>query len=320
MYKFLTNVFDYALTNQNAKHTFSWDTQVLEFYNSVQHLGGDRTVTFLRGPVHEGQGRGGTKTFTFENANLGGPSYNLRSKLKSGYTNKSGVHKNLIDTFQTISHLKLEPHFSNSTVNVVAVAVASDGTALKPSIQFDPLYKTNVGLVEEIDIKYVKEHPDVKGEDLKDRFVTEAVVTVCTDVSNYFALPKAVDYMPKRGKTGANILQLMLDRICLLQVCRKCLTEMRTTDFVLNVADINCKSHCNECLRLMTTCDNCLLIGHSSHVPALRACTKCVEDGNICQKLAVYVLTLDCEYGNKQAMEESMSKKNLRLLMLNLCF
>lgn len=33
MYKILTNVFDYALINQNAKHTFSWDTEVLEFYN-----------------------------------------------------------------------------------------------------------------------------------------------------------------------------------------------------------------------------------------------------------------------------------------------
>ena len=36
-----------------------YDDEVIEFFNTIEHLGGGSTVNFIRGPMFHGQGRGG---------------------------------------------------------------------------------------------------------------------------------------------------------------------------------------------------------------------------------------------------------------------
>ena len=50
-------------------------------------------------------------------------------------------------------------------------------------------------------------------------------------------------------------------------------------------------------------CEQCKEKGQVSHYLASRACTKCLEEGKECIKLAAFVFTRDCEKGNKKAME-----------------
>lgn len=144
-------------------------------------------------------------------------------KSKSGYTNDNGLHKTLLEIFHSLCFHKLEEHFCNSLVEVNAVTDASDGTALNPFIQFDPLYKVNASLIREMHLKFVKEHTDVEGETLKD-FVSEAVVTFCTVISNPIYLPAGVDYMTKSNY--------------------KWLNEMPAPKMTLDINNIKCNIYC----------------------------------------------------------------------------
>ena len=48
--------------------------------------------------------------------------------------------------------------------------------------------------------------------------------------------------------------------------------------------------------------DECDGNGQICHVPSLRACQRCTENGLQCIRRAMMVFTMDCEEGNKQAM------------------
>ena len=52
-------------------------------------------------------------------------------------------------------------------LQVIPVAQASDGTALKPGHEFDARQKLIIGLVYKIDSQYVKEHPLPEPEEIK---------------------------------------------------------------------------------------------------------------------------------------------------------
>ena len=44
-------------------------------------------------------------------------------------------------------------------VHVIPVSLASDGTALKPGLEYDPRQKQVIGLTHKVDEKFVKKHP-----------------------------------------------------------------------------------------------------------------------------------------------------------------
>jgi len=54
LYKYLDSV-TYAMIDPN--HEF--DEEVVQFFNSIKFLGGERTVNFVRGPMWHGCGKGG---------------------------------------------------------------------------------------------------------------------------------------------------------------------------------------------------------------------------------------------------------------------
>ena len=95
--------------------------------------------------------------------NLGVPSSETLQKLQGVYTCESGVLK-----FLSMSHYKLcenscdpkvKPLVLIDNLKVYPVAFGNDGTALKPSIQFNETAKVNIGLKDKIRLEYVKENP-----------------------------------------------------------------------------------------------------------------------------------------------------------------
>ena len=97
-YKYLDSV-SYARVDPNHKY----DDQVVEFFNSVKFLGGERTVNFIRGPMWHGCGSGGVFNPDSAKPNLGGSGRTTRLKHSSGYTTSSGVIKPWLDSFLTLA-------------------------------------------------------------------------------------------------------------------------------------------------------------------------------------------------------------------------
>ncbi len=119
-----------------------YDKEVVEFFNTIINLGGRRTANMIRSPMYQGEGRGCFHNPATMKMNLGGPSDETCRKRQAGYTCKSGVIKSLSQAFLKLSAddgiSKTEPLIDIECVKVIPCMLANDGTALKPSIQFDP--------------------------------------------------------------------------------------------------------------------------------------------------------------------------------------
>ena len=88
MYKYLRDTVYFLIDPNHQYHE-----EVVEFFNTIEHLGGESTVNFVRGPMFHGTGKGGVKKPEEANPNLGGPSKPTRQKMKGGYTTASCVLK-----------------------------------------------------------------------------------------------------------------------------------------------------------------------------------------------------------------------------------
>ena len=147
-YKYLTDTVHVML-----KYDHQYDSDVVEFFNTIEYLGGGKTFNFLRGPVFHGQGRGGIRKVEDSAMNLGGPSKRTRDKRRGGFTTKSGVLKDLQLAFLTeyffyiFLHLHLltlandktsivPPLLETEAVKVIGVAMENDDTPLFFIFQF----------------------------------------------------------------------------------------------------------------------------------------------------------------------------------------
>ena len=301
-YKYVQDVVEFYY---DPRHEYSED--VVEFFNTLSYLGGRRTTNMIRGPMFAGQGRGSFHTSDSCQMNLGGPSEETCRKRQAGYTTKSGVIKSLSDAFLKLSSTdgvsQTVALISTDNLKVVPCALANDGTALKPSIQFDPRAKRNVGLTLNVDASFVKENPQPSPEFLSEHIITEALVYSITALDNSCSLPCAVEYVAKKGKTGQE-MKNRFDTTCkLLQVCEACRSIKPSIENVMSSEGVNlCDSACRECFKEKVVCEECKQNGQTSFYPSLRACKRCIEAGKRCVKVAVLILTVDCEEGNKKAM------------------
>ena len=66
MYKYLKDTVEVLI-----KYDHKYDPEVIEFFNTIEYLGGGSTVNFLRGPMYHGKGRGGEKNAEDATFNLG---------------------------------------------------------------------------------------------------------------------------------------------------------------------------------------------------------------------------------------------------------
>lgn len=301
-YKYLQNMCNifYDVNSQ-------YDPEVVEFFNTIKYLGGERTVNFLRGPMWHGQGKGGIKQTEEALMNFGGPSRTTRQNKSTGYTTKSGVYKPWLQTFlkiETDKSTNIVPFLDTEIVKVYAVSMQNDGTALKPGIEFDEQQLVNVGLVNRVDIQYVKNHLIPDPEWLKSNVISEANVTYLTNIDNTVSFPVSVMYVPKAGKTGNAMKAQFLSEISVYQTCKSCVERTLSEEHVLSaaVADTCCSS-CSDCIELKDVCETCKTLNQPSFIPSLRACKYCLQQGQICIRNVVLALSTDCEAGNKSALE-----------------
>lgn len=115
-YKYLDSV-THAFVHPNHEY----DDEVVEFFNSIKFLGGEKTVNFLRGSVWHRCGKGVRKDAKDARMNFGGPSRMTRLKHSSGNTTKSGTIKRWIDSFLTLASdasLEVKPLIETPVVKV----------------------------------------------------------------------------------------------------------------------------------------------------------------------------------------------------------
>lgn len=186
-------------------------------------------------------------------------------------------------------------------VNVIPLALASDGTALKPGLEYDQRQKRVVGLIHEVDISYVKEHPVPDPQEIKNNLITGADVTCAISLDNGVTMPVAVHYCPK-AVNGEAIFSSMEDEIKTIQTCERCLGHQHSNKHIVTSKASACVSKCEECLSLKSVCLGCSKQGQVSHLTSLRACDACLENGVTCNKLAVLAVSTDCEACNKKAL------------------
>ena len=309
LYKYLKDVIE---VYYDPRHEY--DKEVIEFFNTLSYLGGHRTTNMIRGPMFAGQGRGSVHDTDNCRMNLGGPSEETCRKNQAGYTTKSGVLKSLSKAFLKLSSSEsgseVQPLFDNDFLRVTPCVLANDGTALKPSIQFDTRTKKNVGLDFDVDVAYVRENPEPTPEYLSNHIITEVLVSSATTLDNSCSIPCAVHYVTKKGKTGEKMKDFLETQCKILQICQSCQAEAPSVENVLNEDAIDlCKSICDDCFNNKKVCDACKDQGQTSYYPSLRKCKKCTDAGKKCIRVAVLACIIDCEEGNKKAMTEM--KENL---------
>ena len=302
LYKFLDDITNVLI---NPNHPY--DEDVLEFFNSVQYLGGKRTVNFIRGPMLTGTGQQGMRHELTPKINLGGPARTTRHKVSPGYTTDSGIIKPWLATFIELANAdgsQAVPIISTPVVKVFSAALQNDGTALKSSIQFDEKQQVNIGLKHRVDLEYVKQHSEPNPEYLKANVITEVNVDFLTLTDDTVSFPAGVHYFTKAGKTGNEMKAHFLTSIGIIQTCQKCLgLAVPVRNIIHQAAVSTCDSSCPQCIDESTVCIECRNDGQTSHIPSLRACTTCIQEGSKCVRVVVLVLATDCETGNKKALE-----------------
>ena len=98
--------------------------------------------------------------------------------------------------------------------------------------------------------------------------------------------------------------------ILLLQACARCLKKSSSKKHVLGKCYEQCKRFCQACCSGKEVCEDCKSSGQINYHLALCACTSCAEENAICVERALFVLTADCETGNKGAFE--MIRKSIQ--------
>ena len=263
---------------------YTYDADFIEFYSTIMYLGGRRTFSFLRGPMFYGQGsmNDGNRGFDKISMNLGGPLESLCVKQNTAFTCRSGVLKSLcLLQLMVLSNDPDEgpkPLISDSKLIVFACCYSNDGTALKASVEFDPVTKRNIGLTVPVDLTFVKEHDPPDPKMLEKLIVTEAVAGSITTLDNKVSLPVSVDYTPKAEKTGKNMVEMFTKHVKTLQMCKSCTEETKASDLIIESNRI-CESYCKNCYKNKELCAPCIEDGQISIFPSVRICKRCITQG-----------------------------------------
>ena len=90
LFKYLKDTVEFFI---NPKHEF--DPEVVEFFSTIEYLGGRKTLNFIWGPMFYEQGKGFRSKEDLANVkmNLGGPSLRTCQKRNTDFTTKSRIIK-----------------------------------------------------------------------------------------------------------------------------------------------------------------------------------------------------------------------------------
>ena len=312
-YIYLKNSLTFVTDIGDPKLQFQWDPEILQFVESLEYHGHEKTMNLLRGPGFLGTGKGGAKKFDWTSWNWPFPGRTTRKKNCTGYTTDNGIHKCLLTSFLELAgreNSPVTPLIDNETVRVIPVAIQKDGMALKPGMQVDSRQGKIIGTTEDINYKYVKENQNPDPEKLKDVFVTEAECYCATSLDGQVTLPVGVDYIPRK-LDGDYTYNTIKEKGTSSEICLNHLKSNLTPskNGVLQNSTLNvCSSLCNECLE-GPVCAACIERGHKFSNPALRACDFCMDRGVKCIKSVVLVFAMDSESRNKAAQDLFDEKK-----------
>ena len=259
----------------------------------------------MRGPGFVGTGSGGAKEFrTFSDFNLCGPSTNSSKCFHTGYTTDSGVikpHLLSLYSFAFSSAADLPALISTDNVKVIPVCEAIDGTALKPGLEFDRRQKKVIGLVNPLEPRMFASNTIPEPKEIKDKLITSAEVIYATTLDNGTSIPVGVWYRPK-SVSGEEMLQSIQTSAKTIQTCERCLKQQNARNHIVSFETSQCLSSCDVCLEMKSVCGNCKEKGHTSHIPSLRACNTCLDEGLKCNRFLVMAVVTDCEECNKKAL------------------
>lgn len=291
---------------------FKWDQEVIEFVESLEYHGHEKTINLLRGPGFVGTGKGGTKTFDWSSWNWPLPGKSTRKKNCTGYTTDSGLHKNLLQSFLKLASAEnsdILPLVDNPTVKVVPIALKKDGMALKPGMSVDSRQGLVIGTTDKIDYNYIKDNPHPKPERLKEIFIKEAECYCATTLDGKISLPIGVEYI--NGCLNSTITcESIEEKAALTQTCLRHIVQSDSAkNGVLQAEWCPCDAQCNECLQLEAVCPACSENGHLFIEPSLRACSLCIKENKKCIKAITLVFSMDSESRNGGAQEIFGDKK-----------
>ena len=140
---------------------------------------------------------------------------------------------------------------------------------------------------------------------MKEHIVTEVLISSVTTLENEVSMPCVMEFLPKSGKTGRAMSASLLSTFKTgLEICAHCAERVPSKEHILSyIYTTTRESHCNDCLTNMSLCADDEEQGHTSHLPCSRACSNCLQRGELCVRLVFLVLTADCEEGNKAASQ-----------------
>jgi len=270
------------------------------------YLGGRKSYNFLHGPANFRQGK--QSAFDMTKFNLPLPDERTCRRL-TAFTNRPGI---IVELLLCIIHLlksrSITPLVDNNICTVFGMCISRDGIGLKPELNFDPIRKILVGAKFDIDIDYIKNHPNPDIKTLKDAMIQDADTLVLTDLENLVSLPVGLDYS-KHSQTGEEVKTLLEKRIEEVQICTGCIEQSKLTGQVIADANVCCIRRCEMCCHLGEVCDQCKREGQISIYPQLRACQRCIVNNVKCSRLAIMAVIHDCEQKNKTAMEKIVEAK-----------
>ena len=130
-----------------------------------------------------------------------------------------------------------------------------------------------------------KTPPDPK--QLEQDIIREAVVDCNTSLHNVTSLSLSVKHCTKYGKAGENVCNITKGHIRQLELCWSCLEKTKSDKLVVH-------DFSETCYTLKPVCTDCQLAGQ------LRSCDSCTLESKKCEKRAIFIMTSDCEEGDKQ--------------------
>ena len=316
-YKLIKNAVEFVVSinsSSSREGQFQWDSEILEFLDTIEYYGHEATVHLLRGPgfyktTEERKTAGERKAgkFDWSTWNWPLPGRTTRQKQSKGrYTTDSGIYWPLVQNFLSIlSHPNsgIAPIFldQESKLKLFAVSLQEDGVALKPGLDVDSHQAKIIGAAAPIDLQFTRDNPSPTTEELKKILVKEGHCLCVETLDGKIAIPVGVHFLPSEVSGEDQLEQSMSAVSSCVQTCLSCLKDSK---MAFQGAVIKGQGHCQSvypnCISQGEVCNECS--GRHKFVhPALRACKECLEKDQECVKMVCLASVMDSESKNKNS-------------------
>lgn len=95
-----------------------------------------------------------------------------------------------------------------------------------------------------------------------------------------------------------------------IQICERCLDQVQHDISCIRETGEQCKSFCLKCAEEKNVCAECRRNGFVSIDPAMRPCSRCLEEERQCRKVVVYINSSDCGSNYKKSMQICNERRN----------